>query len=56
MEPKVLEHTARADETGLAARASPLGPPALATHGLNVRCKKTYRAPQRTFLLASVTL
>ena len=37
-------------------RALPPGAPALATHGLNVRCKKTNRAPQRTYLLASVTL
>ena len=30
--------------------------PTLAPHGVNVRCKKTYRAAQRTHLLASVTL
>ena len=30
-------------------RALPPGAPALATHGLNVRCKKTNRAPQRTY-------
>ena len=30
--------------------------PTLAPHGENVRCKKTYRATQRTHLLASVTL
>ena len=45
---KVLKHTARADAVRLTARAPP-GAPALATHGLNVRCKKTNRAPQRTY-------
>ena len=39
----------------MAARAPPRAP-TLASHGLNVRCKKTYRATQRTNLLASVTL
>ena len=48
MEPKVLEHTARADAVRLTARAPPWAP-ALATHGLNIRCKKTNRAPQRTY-------
>ena len=38
-----------------AARAPPWAP-SLASQCLNVRCKKTYRAPQRTYLLASVTL
>ena len=32
----------------MAARAPP-GAPSLATQCLNVRCKKTYRAPQRTY-------
>ena len=31
----------------VAARAPP-GAPTLASHGPNVRCKKTYRATQRT--------
>jgi hypothetical protein len=31
----------------MATRAPP-GAPTLASHGLNVRCKKTYRATQRT--------
>ena len=51
MEPKVLKHTARADAVRLTARAPPRAP-ALATHGLNVCCKKTNRAPQRTYLLS----
>ena len=52
--PKVLEHTARADAVRLTARAPP-GAPALATHGLNIRCKKTNRAPQRTYLARGFT-
>ena len=36
--------------------ARPSWGPTLASHGPNVRCKKTYRATQRTNLLASVTL
>ena len=54
MEPKVLKHTARAD--AFVSQRAPPRAPALATHGLNVCCKKTNRAPQRTYLLASVTL
>ena len=38
------------------SQRAPPRAPALATHGLNVCCKKTNRAPQRTYLLASVTL
>ena len=54
---KVLARTARARASlrVVAARAPP-GAPTLASHGPNVRCKKTNRATQRTNLLASVTL
>ena len=54
---KVLAPTARARVSlrVVAARAPP-GAPTLASHGPNVRCKKTNRATQRTNLLASVTL
>ena len=46
---KVLARTARARVSlrVVAARAPP-GAPTLASHGPNVRCKKTYRATQRT--------
>jgi len=54
MEPKVL-NILRARTPFVSQRAPPRAP-ALATHGLNVCCKKTNRAPQRTYLLASVTL
>ena len=47
MEPKVLKHTARAD--AFVSQRAPPRAPALATHGLNVCCKKTNRAPQRTY-------
>ena len=49
---KVLARTARARASlrVVAARAPP-GAPTLASHGPNVRCKKTYRATQRTNLV-----
>ena len=45
----VLTRTARANASlrVQVARAPPRAP-TLASHGLNVRCKKTYRAAQRT--------
>ena len=52
-----VKRTARASASlrVVVARAPP-GAPSLASHGPNVRCKKTNRATQRTNLLASVTL
>ena len=35
----------------LVSQRAPPRAPTLATHGLNVCCKKTNRAPQRTYLL-----
>ena len=51
---KVLARTARARASlrVVAARAPP-GAPTLASHGPNVRCKKTNRATQRTNLLCA---
>ena len=48
--------TARACACRAVAARAPPWAPSLASQCLNVRCKKTYRAPQRTNLLASVTL
>ena len=53
---KVLKRTARAEAPLHVTARAPPGAPTLASHGLNVRCKKTNRATQRTNLLASVTL
>ena len=39
----------------MAARAPPRDP-TLASHGLNVRCKKTYRATQRTNLISFLSV